>query len=477
MTSETWQPVIGLEVHVQLKTRTKLFCACSTAFGARPNTQTCPVCLGLPGTLPVPNLEAVRKAALAGVVLHCTVNDESKFDRKHYFYPDLPKNYQISQFDRPICSNGFLEAGGKKFRILRAHLEEDAGKLIHDQDPANSKVDLNRAGVPLVEIVSEADFRHADEAVAYLTELRAVLRAAGVSDCEMQEGSLRCDVNVSLRAGPDAPFGTKVEVKNLNSFKGVHKAILFEQSRQAAVLDAGQRVVSETRSFQADSETTVSLRSKEVASDYRFFPEPDLPPLKLREAGIDVEALRRGLPELPAAQRERLLRQYGLKPYDVEILTREREVTEWFEACAGLYPNAQTLAGWLKTEVLEFSVNRGVALASFCMTPQRMAAFLADMDRRGLNRSRQRELFGKVVSAGGDVATALQDVKDEAIGDAGALEALVDEVIREHGPVAEQYRTGKDEALSFLMGQVMKKSKGRAKGGAVSAIFLKRLRP
>ena len=477
MSPTTWQPVIGLEVHVQLKTRTKLFCACKSDFGGRPNTQVFPVCLGLPGTLPVPNFEAVRKAALAGLVLNCTVNDESKFDRKHYFYPDLPKNYQISQFDRPICTNGFLEAGGKRFRILRAHLEEDAGKLIHDQDPANSKVDLNRAGMPLVEIVSEADFRHPDEAVAYLTELRAVLRAAGVSDCEMQEGSLRCDVNISLRPGPDAPFGTKVEVKNLNSFKGVHKAILFEQARQAALLDAGGRVVSETRSFQADSETTVTLRSKEVASDYRFFPEPDLPPLRLKASGIDVEALRSSLPELPAARRARFERQYGLKPYDVEILTRDAELAAWFEACAALFPNAQVLAGWVKTEVLEFTTAQGKPLSGFCMTPQRMAAFLHDMARRGLNRSRQRELFEKVLTAGGDVAAALKDVTDQAIGDAASLEALVDEVIREQAAVAEQYRGGKDEALAFLIGQVMKKSKGRAKGGAVTEIFRKRLRP
>ena len=470
-----WETVIGLEVHVQLKTRSKLFCGCRTDFGALPNTQVCPVCLGLPGSLPVPNLEAVEKAVLAGIALNCVVNEESKFDRKHYFYPDLPKNYQISQYDLPICGKGHLQAGGKTFGIVRAHLEEDAGKLVHDQDPHGSQVDLNRAGVPLVEIVSAPDFRTPEEAVAYLNELKAVLKAVGVSNCEMQEGSLRCDANISLRPSGTAAFGSKVEVKNLNSFKNVQKALVHEQGRQRRILEGGGRVPSETRSFNAETGTTATLRSKEEVADYRYFPEPDLPPLRIPRERI--EAIRGSLAELPAARRERLEKVYRLKPYDVELLGRDPELAAYFEACARLYPKPQALAGWVKTEILEFTAKQGSGLKGFCMTPPRMAAFLEDMDRRGLNRSRQRELFQQVVAAEGDVAGTLSKVKDEAIQDDGVLAAAVDVVIAEHAAVAEQYRGGKDEALAFLMGQVMKRTRGQAKGARVSAVFKAKLRP
>ncbi len=470
-----WETVIGLEVHVQLKTRTKLFCGCPNGFGALPNTQTCPVCLGLPGSLPVPNREAVEKAVLAGLALGCDIHPESKFDRKHYFYPDLPKNYQISQYDQPLCRKGRLAAAGKTFGILRAHLEEDAGKLIHDQDPESSKVDLNRTGVPLVEIVSDPDFRTPDEAVAYLTELKAVLKSAGVSDCEMQEGSLRCDANISLRR-PGEPFGSKVEIKNLNSFKNVHKALVHEQARQAALLEAGGRVPSETRSFDAETETTATLRSKEEVADYRYFPEPDLPPLRLVALQIDVEKIRNSLGELPAKLRERFQKDYGLKPYDVEILTRDPAVARYFEACVALDPHPETVAGWVKTEVLESVNATGIPVGDFPVTPGKLAAFIAQMEKRGLNRSRQRDIFRQVVARQGDVDGVLAEVKDEGIRDASALEVLVDAVIAEHPKVAEEYRGGKDAALSFLMGQVMKKSKGQAKGDQVSALFRKRLR-
>lgn len=484
-----WETVIGLEVHVQLKTRTKLFCACPNAFGGLPNTQTCPVCLGLPGVLPVPNREAVSRAVLAGVALNFTVNEESRFDRKHYFYPDIPKNYQITQYDRPLCEHGWIKVEGRKepFRIRRAHLEEDAGKLIHDQDPEFSKVDLNRAGVPLVEIVSEPDFRTPDEAVAYLTEIKAVLKSAGVSDCEMQEGSLRCDANISLRRSGD-PFGSKVEIKNLNSFKHVHKALVHEQARQAVLLEGGQRVPSETRSFDAEAGTTATLRSKEDVADYRYFPEPDLQPLHLTALGIDVEAIRASLAELPAALRERFGRQYGLKPYDVEILTRDADVATYFGASASVtvreqvIPGAslikqyETLAGWVKTEILESVNATGIPIRDFPVTPEKLVRFVREMDRRGLNRSRQRDIFRQVVERRGDMDGVLAEVTDEGIRDAGALEALVDAVLAEHPRVAEEYRGGKDAALGFLMGQVMKKSKGQAKGDQVSALFRKRLR-
>jgi aspartyl-tRNA(Asn)/glutamyl-tRNA(Gln) amidotransferase subunit B len=473
----SWETVIGLEVHVQLKTKTKLFCACPNAFGAMPNTQTCPVCLGLPGVLPVPNQEAVSKAVLAGVALNLAVNEESRFDRKHYFYPDIPKNYQITQYDRPLCEHGWIRVEGyeKPFRIRRAHLEEDAGKLIHDQDPESSKVDLNRAGVPLVEIVSEPDFRTPDEAVAYLTELKAILKSAGVSDCEMQEGSLRCDANISLRR-PGEPFGSKVEIKNLNSFKHVHKALVHEQGRQAALLEALQRVPSETRSFDAEAGTTATLRSKEEAADYRYFPEPDLPPLRLKEHGIDMVKIRASLAELPAALRERFQKDYGLKPYDVEILTRDPALARYFEACARLHPKPEAVAGWVKTEILESVNATGIPIQDFPVTPGKLAAFIIHMDKRGLNRSRQRDIFRQVVERRGDVDGVLAEVKDEGIRDAGVLEALVDAVIAEHPKVAEEYRGGKDAALSFLMGQVMRRSKGQAKGDRVSVLFQKRLR-
>lgn len=472
-----WETVIGLEVHVQLKTRTKLFCGCLNAFGAEPNTQICPVCLGLPGTLPVPNAEAVRKAIVAGLALGFKViAPDSKFDRKHYFYPDLPKNYQITQYDRPICEHGVLEAGGKRFGIRRAHLEEDAGKLVHDLDPAMSLVDLNRAGVPLVEIVTEPDFRHPDEAVAYLTELKAVLKAVDVSDCEMQEGSLRCDANISLCRRGDAAsgrFGSKVEIKNLNSFKNVHKALVHEQARQQALLERGERVPSETRSFDADTGTTATLRSKEEVADYRYFPEPDLPPLRLKAE--DIAAIRASLPELPAARRLRYQNDFGLKPYDVDILTRDLDVARYFEACAALM-KPETAAGWVKTEVLEAVAATGTALAAFPVTPERLARFVAAMDKRGLNRSRQRDIFRLVVERAGDVDAVLAEVKDEGIRDEGALGSLVDAVIAEHPKPAEEFKSGKDAALSFLMGQVMKRSKGQAKGDQVSALFRARLR-
>jgi aspartyl-tRNA(Asn)/glutamyl-tRNA(Gln) amidotransferase subunit B len=373
-----YEVVIGLEVHAQLRTRSKMFCACGTQFGLPPNSQTCPICLGMPGTLPVVNKAAVEMAVRAGLALRCRIRAENRFARKNYFYPDLPKGYQISQYEAPICEDGSIEVavgtGSKTIRIRRAHLEEDAGKNVHETGAAGSRVDLNRAGTPLLEIVTEPDMRSADEVVAYLRMLRDILMYLDVCDGNMEEGSLRCEPNLSLRPAGQPAFGTKVELKNINSFRFVKEAMEYEIKRQTRVLDEGGKIVQETRLWDPDKGETATMRSKEEAHDYRYFPDPDLVPLRLQAEWI--EALRQDLPELPAARQRRFVSDYGLPDYDAGVLTASRALADYFEACVKLVPQPKTVSNWVMGELLRELNQAGLSAAESPVPPERLASLL-----------------------------------------------------------------------------------------------------
>jgi len=472
---EQYQVVIGLEVHVELATRTKAFCSCPVAFGAPPNTLVCPVCLGLPGALPVVNERAVEYAVRAGLALDCHIAATSLFARKNYFYPDLPKGYQITQYESPLASGGQIEfaAGGEQHRvgITRVHLEEDTGKLVH-QPGGGSLVDFNRCGVPLLEIVSEPDIRSAEEARLYLQELRTLLLFTGISDVRMEEGSLRCDANISLRAAGGPP-GTLVEVKNMNSFRSVKLALEHEAARQARLLSAGERIVRETRHWDETRGITFSSRSKEEAHDYRYFPEPDLPPLAL-DPGY-VERVRAALPELPAARRERLQRQYGLPPYDAGVLTATPQLGDFFEGCARLHPDAKTVSNWLLGDVLRILNETRREIQDSPLTPAALSRVLGLIDAGTISGRTAKPLLEELVRAGGDpdqlaVKLGLLQISDEA-----ALQATVDEVVRACPEVAADFRAGKEKALTFLVGQVMKRTAGRANPQLVNRLLRERL--
>ena len=472
---EQYQVVIGLEVHVELATRTKAFCSCPVAFGAPPNTLVCPVCLGLPGALPVVNERAVEYAVRAGLALDCHIAATSLFARKNYFYPDLPTGYQITQYESPLASGGHIEfaSGAEQHRvgITRVHLEEDTGKLVH-QPGGGSLVDFNRCGVPLLEIVSEPDIRSAEEARLYLQELRTLLLFTGISDVRMEEGSLRCDANISLRAAGGPP-GTLVEVKNMNSFRSVKLALEHEAARQARLLSAGERIVRETRHWDETRGITFSSRSKEEAHDYRYFPEPDLPPLAL-DPGY-VERVRAALPELPAARRERLQRQYGLPPYDAGVLTATPQLGDFFEGCARLHPDAKTVSNWLLGDVLRILNETRREIQDSPLTPAALSRVLGLIDAGTISGRTAKPLLEELVRAGGDpdqlaVKLGLLQISDEA-----ALQATVDEVVRACPEVAADFRAGKEKALTFLVGQVMKRTAGRANPQLVNRLLRERL--
>ncbi len=469
-------PVIGLEVHAQLQTRSKIFCPCPVTIGEPANSATCPVCLGFPGTLPVLNREAVTLALRLASAVGATIHRESQFARKNYFYPDLPKGYQISQYDRPFSTGGSVvidtPQGEKSVRLVRAHLEEDAGKLLHDTPYADvptdvSLVDWNRAGVPLVEIVSEPDIRTAEEAASYLTELRRLLRYTGVCDGDMEKGSLRCDANVSVRPAETAPFGTRVEIKNLNSIRFVAKAIEHEIERQAEALARGQKIVQETRLWDEKAGRTVAMRSKEEAHDYRYFPEPDLGLLVVDEAWIAEAA--GGMPELPRARRARFVEAFGLSLQDAETLVSSRQLADYFERTAAAAP-PKLAANWVTGEVLRWMKERKVSneeALSFSVSPERLAGLIRLVDAGEVSAASAKEVLAAMLDSPADAAAIVAEKGLGSIRDTGALEAAVAEVIAGNPSQVELYCSGKTQTFGWLVGQVMKKTGGRADPAAV----------
>jgi aspartyl-tRNA(Asn)/glutamyl-tRNA(Gln) amidotransferase subunit B len=474
--------VIGLEVHAQLTTRTKMFCGCPTSFGAAPNTQTCPVCQGMPGTLPVINRRAVEYGTRTALALNCRINDGCRFARKHYYYPDIPKNFQISQYEEPLAEDGSLEvdlAGGETRRIgiQRLHLEEDVGKLVHEgtlETAQASLVDYNRAGVPLMETVSRPEIRSPEEAAAYLRAFRAVLVYLGVNDGNMEEGSLRCDANISLKLAGARELGTKVEIKNLNSFRNVQRALEFEVKRQAEALDRGERIVQETRLWDADGGYTRSMRSKEFAHDYRYFPEPDLVPLKLERA--QVEEIRAALPELPRARRQRFVTELGLPPYDAGVLTQSRALADYYESAVRAFPQPKLVSNWVMSELLrELPADDERAIAQAPITPARLAGLLRLIEDGTISGKIAKTVFEKMRASGEEASAIVRREGLTQVADAGALEAMVDAAIAGNPRAVEDFRKGKTAAAKALVGQVMKASGGKANPGMVSKLVEEKL--
>ena len=475
-----YEPVIGLEVHCQLLTKTKLFCACANEFGGEPNTKVCPVCLGLPGALPVLSQKAVTLAMRAALATHCTVQETSVFARKNYFYPDLPKGYQISQYERPLATEGYVEipsAGGfRRVRIHRIHMEEDAGKLLHEGFPwsaEKSGIDFNRSGIPLIEIVSHPDLHTAEEAHDYLTALKAVLLYAEVSDGNMEEGSLRCDANVSVRKRGTEALGTRAEIKNLNSFRNVARAIEHEVARQIALIESGGRVVQETRLWNADKNQTASMRSKEEAHDYRYFPEPDLPPLVVSPAWI--EEVRASLPELPASRRRRFASDYGLSGYDAGVLTLSREVADYFEAVAGASANPKASSNWVTNEVLRKLKEDDRPLAECRVRPASLAGLIRLIDAGTVSGKIAKDVFETMWTTGDEPSAIVEREGLVQVSDEGALEAAVAAVLAASPDQVAAYRKGKAATFGWFVGQVMKKTGGKANPGIVNALLKKAL--
>jgi aspartyl-tRNA(Asn)/glutamyl-tRNA(Gln) amidotransferase subunit B len=472
-----YKTTIGLEVHVQLKTRSKMFCACSTDFGAPPNTQVCPVCLGYPGSLPVMNREAIRLTVLSGLMLGCKINPYSKFDRKNYFYPDMPKNYQISQYDKPLCLGGGVDievnGAGRRIGVTRIHLEEDVAKNLHMA--SWSGIDFNRAGVPLMEVVSEPEMETADEAFAYLQTLRQILTYAAVSDCNLEEGKMRCDVNVSIRPEGQKELGVKAEIKNLNTFKGVHSALLYEIERQTEVLRAGGRIVQETRRWDMDTGRTYSMRTKEEAHDYRYFPEPDLMPVALSNALVDEWAAT--LPELPSQRRERFSQQFGIPEYDARVLSAEKSIGDYFEQAATESRFPKAVSNWVMTDIMRTLSEKTMNIAEFPVRPDALVELIELVETRMINSNTAKDVFGVMVVEGGRAAEIVRDRGLAQVSDSSAVEKIVDEAIAGNEKSVQDYRHGKEAALKFLVGQVMKLSKGKANPQIATEMLLKRLAP
>jgi aspartyl-tRNA(Asn)/glutamyl-tRNA(Gln) amidotransferase subunit B len=472
-----FEPVIGLEVHAQLKTQTKIFCGCSTAFGAPPNTHTCPVCLGMPGVLPVLNKKVVDYTLRMALATDCHISRQSRFARKNYFYPDLPKGYQISQYELPIAEHGFidLELGGeiKRIGITRIHMEEDAGKLNHDPHRPCSMVDLNRTGVPLMEIVSEPDLRSPEEAGAYLRKLRTLIRYLGIGDGNMEEGSFRCDANVSIRPQGTEAFGTRTELKNLNSFKFVEKAIAHEIRRQKEVLLAGEEVIQETRLYDAAKNRTHSMRGKEEAHDYRYFPDPDLLPLTISDDWIT--SIQESLPELPDAKKARYQDQYKLTAYDAQVLTASREVAAYFEACVAAFPDAKLVSNWIMGPLMKRLNEEGCAIEASPVRPADLAQLLKRLDSDVISANIAKTVFEEMADSGKG-AEQIIDAKGLAqVSDADALTSLVDDILKRCPDEVEKYRQGNRKLLGFFMGQVMKATKGQANPKILNQILTSKL--
>jgi len=475
-----YEPVIGLEVHVQLLTVSKIFCSCSARFGAPPNTNVCPVCLGLPGALPVLNRKAVEFAVLAAMALGCRINETSIFARKNYFYPDLPKGYQISQYDKPLAEFGKIDitnaAGPKRIGITRLHLEEDAGKSLHEGFAGSSEstaIDLNRSGVPLIEIVSEPDISSSAEAHEYLTRLKEIILYTGVSDCNMEEGSLRCDANVSVRPRGQKQFGTKTEIKNVNSFRFIREALEFEIDRQIGVIESGGKITQETRLYNPTEGKTYSMRSKEEAHDYRYFPEPDLLPLIVDEKW--QTEIRRTLPELPEARRQRLVADYGITNYDAQVLASTKSFADQFEAAAKAAKNPKRVANLVQGELMGRLKANGLGIEQSPISMQGIA-LSADLVESGtISGKMLKDLFDLAFERNQDFAAVYEKEKPQQLSDSSAIERIIDEIIAAHPKQVEQYRAGKKTVIGFFVGQVMKASKGQANPQLVNELLIRKL--
>src|SRR6185312_8494765 len=477
---EKYEPVIGLEVHVQLLTTTKIFCGCSTAFGAPPNTNVCPVCLGMPGALPVLNKRAVEFAVLAAQALNCQVRETSIFARKNYFYPDLPKGYQISQYDKPLAEHGYIDVpvngGTKRIGITRLHMEEDAGKSLHEgfADSANgTAIDLNRTGVPLIEIVSEPDMRSPDEAFEYLTRLKEIILYTGVSDCNMEEGSLRCDANVSIRPRGQEKFGTKTEIKNVNSFRYVRQALEYEINRQIELVESGEKVHQETRLFNPAEGRTFSMRSKEEAHDYRYFPEPDLLPLVVSAAW--QQEIRSQLPELPETRRRRMVADYAITEYDAHVLTASRSLADQFEEAARAAKNPKRVANLVQGELMGRLKAGNLPIEQSPISMRGVAASADLLEEGAISSKILKDLYDKAFATGEDFPVVYQREKPQQNTDTAAIEKIVQEVIAATPKQVEQYRAGKTTIIGFFVGQLMKASKGQAKPELVNEVVAKQL--
>ena len=475
-----YEPVIGLEVHVQLGTKTKIFCSCPVEFGAAPNTHVCPVCLGLPGALPVMSRQAVDLAIKAAVALHAQVNPFSRFARKNYFYPDLPKGYQISQYDQPLAEHGYLDilsaTGKKRIGVTRVHMEDDAGKSLHEgfrDSDQYTYVDLNRSGTPLIEIVSEPDMRSPDEAYAYVTEMKQVLQYIGVSDCDMEKGQLRCDANVSVRPRGTEKFGTKAEVKNLNSFRYLKLALEYEIERQVELIESGGKVAQETRLYNATTGKTVGMRSKEQAHDYRYFPEPDLVPLRVSEHWLKY--VTANLPELPADRRDRLVNSYGLREYDAQVLTLSRETGDYFERATAVSGDGRTTANWVVGDLMGLLKANNREISDSPVKAEELGELVKLIGQGELSGKLAKEILPKMFATGEAASIIMEREGLKQISNAGALETAVDEVLAANPKQVEQYRGGKTAVLGFLVGQVMKATRGQGNPAAVNELLKKKL--
>jgi aspartyl-tRNA(Asn)/glutamyl-tRNA(Gln) amidotransferase subunit B len=478
--TDLFETTVGLEIHVELNTASKMFCGCEVAFGLDPNSRTCPVCLGLPGSLPVANERAVEYTIKIGLALNCEIADHSLFHRKNYFYPDMPKNYQISQYDLPLAYGGFLEIEGHRVGITRVHLEEDTGKSIHVggsgriADSDHSLEDFNRAGTPLVEIVTEPDITSAEQARAFVTELRALVESLGVSDVRMEEGSLRVDANISVRRPGDTEHGTKVEVKNMNSIRSVGRALEYEEQRQRAALESGEMLIQETRHFDEKSGTTSSLRTKEYAFDYRYFPEPDLVPF---EPGSEwIGSIRDGLPEFATARRARFATEYGLPPKNIEVLASTTAIADWFEAAVAAYGGeAKKVANWIIADLFGLLNEAGIDLSDSKIAPEQLAGLVKLIDSGTISGKQAKDVLAEMFATGNDPDAIAKEKGLEQISDTGALEGAIDEVIAENPDVADKVRAGEAKAIGFLVGQVMKKTRGQANPGMVNELLRNKL--
>lgn len=475
-----WETIIGLEVHVELDTKTKIFCHCPTTFGSPPNQNTCPVCIGLPGTLPVLNEAVVEMAVKAGLALNCSIQQNNKMDRKNYFYPDLPKAYQISQYDLPICTGGYveIESGGerKTIRVHRIHIEEDAGKLLHDEEEPVSFIDYNRVGVPLVEIVSEADMRSPEEAVAYLRAVRSILQYAGVSDCRMEQGSLRCDGNISVRPYGQEAFNPKVELKNINSFKELQKALEKEEKRQLELysFNEGHKVVQETRRWDAAKGKTISMRTKEDAHDYRYFPDPDLKPIFIQEALI--QRVEKELPELPAEKSKRFLETYGLSQKEVEILVNEMALSHFYEEVVKAGADPKTSANWILGDLLRVMKEKEMSAEEQPLKPEDLVSLIRFIEKGSISVTAGRDVFDAMVETGKTPDILIEEKGLQQISGEGELELTIQGVMEENPSSVEDFKNGKKQAIGFLMGQVMKATKGQANPQVAKTLLEKALK-
>ena len=471
-----YEAVIGLEVHAQLSTESKIFCSCSTKFGAEPNSQVCPICLGMPGVLPVLNKKALEYAIMAAIATNCTVHNKSRFDRKNYFYPDLPKGYQITQYEQPICTNGYLDIDldgkTKKIRITRIHMEEDAGKLIHEDSEHYSYVDLNRTGVPLIEIVSEPDISNAQQAVAYMKKLRSILTFIGVCDGNMEEGSLRCDANISVRPVGSKKLGTKAEIKNVNSFRFVQKAIEYEIERQISVLENGGEIVQETRLFDSSKNVTFSMRSKEEAHDYRYFPDPDLLPVVLEDSTIN--SLRESLPELPDSRYKRLIKDYDLPEPSALLLTSTKPLADYFEDSLEFCTDPKIVANWIINEVLR-EIGDEDEIDKFQIRPIEISKLLELVQKGSISGKIAKDVFSQMIETKKSAEQIVKEKGLEQISDEGQLESLVSSLVEKHPDEVKRFREGDKKLLGFFVGQVMKETKGKANPKLINELLRKHL--